>query len=106
MDDTLIYMNNLDLVKDCMCEYVLGTFYSQLTYKVITAFLINDKAIIHTCNGQTIIEYGLEPCENIIKRMKEFEGNDFKGYSAFSIHIGNWEIMALTNENTVHITQK
>ncbi|WFR59055.1 hypothetical protein QA584_08215 [Anaerocolumna sp. AGMB13025] len=106
MDNTVIDMNYLDLVRDCLCEYVIGAFYSQLTYKIITAFLINDKAIIHTCNGQTIIECGLEPSENIIKRMKEIDGKNFTEDGAISLHIGAWEITALTSENTVHITQK
>lgn len=106
MDNTVIDMNHLDLVRDCLCEYVIGTFYSQLTYKIITAFLINDKAIIHTCNGQTIIECGLEPSENIIKRMKEIDGKELTESGAISLHIGDWEITALTSENTVHITQK
>lgn len=106
MDNTVIKMNYLDLIKDCLCEYVMGTFYSQLTYEVITAFLISDKAIIHTCNGQTIVEYGLEPANNIISRMKEVGGRDFVENSALSLQIGDWEIVALSDENTVHITQK
>lgn len=106
MDNTVIEMNYLDLVRDCLFEYVIGSFYSQLTYKVITVFLINDKAIIHTCNGQTIIEYGLEPSENIIDRIKKIGGNNFNENSAISLHIGDWEIIALSCEKTVHITQK
>ncbi len=106
MDNTVIKINYLDLMGDCLCEYIVGTFYRQLTYKVITACLINDKAIIHTSNGQTVIEQGLEPSENIIKRMKEISGNEFIENQAISLHLGDWEIIALENENTVHITQK
>ena len=106
MDNTVIKLNHLDLLSDCLCEYVIGTFYSQLTYKVITAFLIEDKAIIHTCNGETIIENGLEPSENIIKRMKETNTGNSDENCAIYMHLGDWEIVALTKENSVHITQK
>ncbi len=106
MDNTVTKINYLDMISDSLCEYVIGKFYSQMTYKIITAFLINDKAIIHTSNGQTVIEHGLEPSVNIINRMKEISGNDTIEDKAISIHIGDWEITALENENAVHITQK
>lgn len=106
MNNTVIKMNYLDLVRDSMCEYIMGNFYKQLTYEVITAFYINDKVIIHTCNGHTIIENGLEPSENIINRMKEIGGSDILKDNALSLHIGDWEIMALDDENAVYITQK
>ncbi len=106
MDSTVMKMNQHSLVRDCLCEYIIGDFYSQLTYKVITVFWVNDKAIIHTCNGQTIIEHGLEPSENIIKRMKEIGVTSPDENSALSIQIGDWEIIALTSENTIHIKQK
>jgi hypothetical protein len=107
MDNTVIKMNYLDLVRDCLCEYVIGTFYSQLTHKVIAAFLINDKAFIHTCNGLTIVEHGLEPSENIIKRMIEIGETEFNNENnAIRLNIGRWIITALASENTVHISQK
>lgn len=106
MDNTVTKINYRDLMSDCLCEYIIGAFYRQLTYKIITACLINDKAIIHTSNGQTVIENGLEPSENIIKRMKEISGNEPIENKAISLHIGDWEIIALENENAVHITQK
>jgi hypothetical protein len=106
MDNTVMKMNQLNLVRDSLCEYIIGDFYSQLTYKVITVFWVNDKAIIHTCNGQTVIEYGLEPSENIIKRMIEIGVTTPDDNSALSIQIGDWEIIALISENTLHIKQK
>lgn len=106
MDSTVMKRNQLGLVRDCLCEYILGDFYSQLTYKVITVFWVNDKAIIHTCNGQTVIEYGLELSENIIKRMIEIGVTSTDENSALSIQIGDWELIALTSENTIHIKQK
>jgi hypothetical protein len=106
MKDSIIQLNCLDLIRDCLCEYIVGSFYSQLTYKVITAFLINDKAVIHTSNGQTIIESGFEPSENIIERMKKISGNDFEENNALCLQISDWEITALQDGSTVHITQK
>jgi len=106
MGNSIAQLNCIDLVKDCVCEYVLGSFYGQLTPHVITAFLINDKAIIHTHTGQTIIESGFEASENIVKRLKEVSGNDLHEDTALSIHIGDWEITALADTNIVHISKK
>ena len=106
MQNTLTKINCLTLVKDCLCENIIGSFYNQLSSEILTAFLFENKVIIHTCHGTTVIESGLEPSKNIVDRLLALCDTPPKPGTGISIRVGYWEIIAMPEDNVVYITQK